>query len=76
MVAGAESEPTQTPASRIVAEALVEGHDPSHIVDRAQKLGFTPCLTNAVVAACCGEHTSHADSPIQSDAYRETPSSD
>lgn len=58
MVAGADSATTlQTRASRLVAEALVEGHKPSQIVDRAQELGFPANLTNAVVAACCGEQS-------------------
>lgn len=45
----------QTRASRLVAEALVEGHGPTHIVDRAQEMGLPKGLTSAVVAACCGQ---------------------
>ncbi len=51
----------QTRASRLVAEALVEGHGPSRIVDRAQEIGLPKGLTSAVVAACCGQKwTQHA----------------
>lgn len=59
MVAGAENAMTtlQTRASRLVAEALVEGHEPSQIADRAQELGLPQPLTKAVVAACCGQQT-------------------
>lgn len=41
--------------SLVVAEALVERQDPSQIVDRARKLGFSPTLTTAVVGVCCGQ---------------------
>ncbi len=41
--------------SLVVAEALVERQDPSQIVDRARKLGFSPSLTTAVVGVCCGQ---------------------
>ena len=51
----------QTRTSRLVAEALVEGHGPTRIVDRAQEVGLPEGLTSAVVAACCGqEWTRHA----------------
>lgn len=39
--------------SLVVAEALVDRHGPSQIVARARSHGFSSCLTNAVVAACC-----------------------
>lgn len=39
--------------SLVVAEALVDRHGPSQIVDRARRHGFSNCLTSAVVAACC-----------------------
>ncbi len=41
--------------SLVIAEALVERQQPSQIVDRARKLGFSATLTTAVVGACCGE---------------------
>ena len=41
--------------SLVVAEALVERQQPSQIVDRARKLGFSPTLTTAVVGVCCGQ---------------------
>jgi hypothetical protein len=43
--------------SLVVAEALVDRHEPSEIVDRARRLGFSRCLTTAVVAACCRTET-------------------
>lgn len=62
MTANADGAPMgQTRASRLVAEALVEGHGPTRIVDRAQEMGLPKGLTSAVVAACCGqEWTQHA----------------
>ncbi len=48
----------QSRASRLIAEALVEGHDPTRIVDRALEIGLTKGLTSAVVAACCGQEWS------------------
>jgi hypothetical protein len=46
--------------SLVIAEALVERQQPSQIVDRARKLGFSPTLTTAVVGACCGGHSCDA----------------
>jgi hypothetical protein len=43
--------------SLVVAEALVERQEPSQIVDRARKLGFSPTLTTAVVGVCCGQES-------------------
>jgi len=43
--------------SLVIAEALVERQQPSEIVDRARKLGFSSLLTTAVVGACCGENS-------------------
>ncbi len=40
--------------SLVIAEALVDRHGPTQIVNRARKLGFSPDLTNAVVGVCCG----------------------
>ena len=45
--------------SLVVAEALIDRQKPNQIVDRAQKLGFSPVLTTAVVGVCCGQQ--HAD---------------
>ena len=44
----------------VIAEALVDRQVPSQIADRARKLGFSPCLTSAVVTACCGRRTTNA----------------
>ncbi len=38
--------------SRVIAEALVQRHGPRRIVDRAARLGLSPQLTRAMVAAC------------------------
>lgn len=43
--------------SLVVAEALVEGQEPSQIVERALRLGFSSTLTTAVVGACCGQNS-------------------
>ena len=39
--------------SIVIAEALVDRHGPTEIVDRARQLGFSRNLTMAVVGACC-----------------------
>lgn len=49
--------------SLVVAEALVDRHGPSHIVARARRHGFSNCLTNAVVAACCRTATDRRTTP-------------
>ena len=40
------------PVSRVIAEALVRRQGPRRIVTRATRLGLSPVLTRAVVAAC------------------------
>jgi hypothetical protein len=40
-------------ASLLIAEALVERHDPATICERAHTMGLPHGLTSAVVAACC-----------------------
>ena len=47
----------------VVAEALVDRHDPIEILDRARRLGFSRVLTNVVVGVCCGQQ--HCDQPLQ-----------
>jgi hypothetical protein len=61
MVAGADTLSTQTRASRLVAEALVEGHDPEVFVQRARSMGLSRGLTDVLLAACPCRPT--ADSP-------------
>ena len=56
--------------SLVIAEALVERQQPSQIVDRARKLGFSPTLTTAVVGACCGEFS--CDAVVASPAARDS----
>ncbi len=56
--------------SLVVAEALVDRHEPSHIVDRARRLGFSQCMTKAVVAACC---RTGADAPRPMPVYQSSP---
>jgi hypothetical protein len=52
--------------SLVVAEALVDRHGPSQIVARARRHGFSNCLTNAVVAACCRTATDQRSHPTRS----------
>jgi len=40
------------PVSRVIAEALVRRQGPLRIVTRANRLGLSPVLTRAVIAAC------------------------
>jgi hypothetical protein len=60
--------------SQIIAEALVERQAPNQIVARARELGYSTCLTSAVVHACCGgtndsrkttPHQVHTASPAE-----------
>lgn len=53
MVAGSEM-PTsnQARASRLIAEALVEGHDRTVIAERARSMGLPRGLTDVLLAAC------------------------
>jgi len=45
--------PTAPPRpSRLIAEALVQRHGPHRIAKRAARLGLSPQLTVAMVAAC------------------------
>ena len=76
MVAGSESSLTQTRASRLIAEALVERHGRSVIVERARSMGLPRGLTDAVVTACGCQQTSDAshhrptaDRNCESDTY-------
>lgn len=43
-----EVRPTQ-----LVAEALIEQHDPEELTSRARQLGYSRDLTETVVAVCC-----------------------
>jgi hypothetical protein len=56
--------------SLVIAEALVERQQPSQIVDRARKLGFSTTLTTAVVGACCGELS--CDAVVAAPAVHDT----
>jgi hypothetical protein len=40
--------------SQVIAEALVDRQAPNQIEARARELGYSNCLTDAVVRACCG----------------------
>jgi hypothetical protein len=47
----------QARPSRLVAEALVEGHDRSVFVERARSMGLPRGLTDVLLAACpCESH--------------------
>ncbi|HWV25528.1 MAG TPA: hypothetical protein VNZ58_15195 [Thermomicrobiales bacterium] len=39
--------------TQLVAEALVDGHDPEELTSRARQLGYSRDLTETVVAVCC-----------------------
>jgi hypothetical protein len=60
----AVSRPTQ-----LIAEALLDQHDSSELISRAQRLGFSHDVTEAVVTVCCrnrhGQKNAdcHTDSP-------------
>lgn len=53
MEAPVQTESRPLRPSRVIAEALVDRQGPSQITARARRLGFSPSLTCAVVAACC-----------------------
>lgn len=46
------AEESNTRASRLIAEALVQRYGPRRIVVNANRLGLPPQLTRAVVVAC------------------------
>lgn len=53
MVAGSEMQASNhARASRLVAEALVEGHDRTLIEERARSMGLPSGLTDVLLAAC------------------------
>lgn len=43
----------QVRPSRLIAEALVNHHDSYQVISRAEQLGLSPDLTEAVIAVCC-----------------------
>ena len=49
--------------SRVIAEALVKRHGPNRIVARAATLGYSPQLTQAMVAACCATAVDRVGTP-------------
>lgn len=53
MTAPLEADAAPLRPSRIIAEALVERQGPNQILARARRVGMSPGLTRAVVAACC-----------------------
>ena len=53
MEAPVQTESVLLSPSRVIAEALVDRQGPQQITARARRLGFSPSLTTAVVAACC-----------------------
>lgn len=50
-----EAEMGQVRPSRLIAEALVNGHDSTEVTQRAQAMGLSEGLTRAVVSVCCRE---------------------
>lgn len=45
----------QVRPSRLIAEALVLGHDSVEVTERAEAMGLPESLTRAVVSVCCRE---------------------
>lgn len=45
----------QVRPSKLIAEALVLGHDSAEVTQRAQAMGLSESLTHAVVSVCCRE---------------------
>lgn len=43
----------QVRPSRLIAEALVLGHDSVEVTQRAEEMGLPESLTEAVVSVCC-----------------------
>lgn len=58
MVAGSEFTSSQARPSRLIAEALVEGHDRTVFVERARSMGLSEGLTDVLLACCpCSEES-------------------
>jgi uncharacterized protein YjhX (UPF0386 family) len=62
----AVSRPTQ-----LIAEALLDQHNPTELISRAQRLGFSHDLTEAVVTVCCRDR----DGQKTTDCHTRTPQS-
>jgi hypothetical protein len=77
MVAGSELPSPQARPSRLIAEALVEGHDQTMFVERARSMGLSRGLTDVLLACCpCpepGQHGSGASAAPSHDGERATP---
>lgn len=50
--------------SRLIAEALVLGHDSSEVTRRAKAMGLPESLTRAVVSVCCREQQDSEDGAL------------
>lgn len=61
--------------SRLIAEALVNQHDSNHVMWRAEKLGLSADLTEAMVAVCCCDKRQTAESEALRNEPELTPSS-
>lgn len=46
--------------SRLIAEALVNGHDAVEVTQRAEEMGLPESLTQAVVSVCCRDQQDSA----------------
>ena len=68
------SEARELRPSQVIAEALVDRQAPKQLEARARELGYSNCLTTAVVHACCGgnqpkqAHTAHQQSHAEQHA--------
>jgi len=49
--------------SRLIAEALVLGHDALEVTQRAEEMGLPESLTEAVVSVCCREQQDTGQQP-------------
>lgn len=55
--------------SRLIAEALVLGHDAVEVTQRAEAMGLPRSLTEAVISVCCREDRENESStmPVSAD---------
>lgn len=50
--------------TRLIAEALVLGHDSAEITQRAEEMGLPESLTRAVVSVCCRDRQQSSQQSI------------
>lgn len=52
--------------TQLVAEALIDRHDPEELISRARQLGYSRDLTRTVVAVCCPAFRASDEEPDSS----------